>query len=70
MASPPKQSKLDADADVESSNGAQYNAPDSKHLDSDVQQGSDAPGDVLSGEGLDPVLTAKLSLLNDVRANP
>jgi hypothetical protein len=66
MASHLKLSKLDGEAELGSATGARDVSPDSKHPDCLTRQTAESVEDILSGQGLDPVLTAKLRLLNDV----
>jgi hypothetical protein len=66
MASHPTSSKLDGEAELGSRTGVRRLSPDSKHPEYLTDQTADSGDDILSGQGLDPVLTAKLRLFNDV----
>ncbi|KAH7304309.1 membrane transporter [Stachybotrys elegans] len=65
MASHPKLSKIDGEVELGSSTDARDVSPDPKHPDYPTHQKADSGEDILGGQGLDPVLTTKLRLLND-----
>jgi hypothetical protein len=66
MAPHAKLSKIDGEVELGSSTGVRDVSPDLKHPDYHTRQTADSGEDILGGQGLDPALTTKLRLLNDV----